>query len=112
MPTTSLSVIPIIGIGKFRHVAEGMVPFFANTPYRYCAILDFMTSPKDFTYTPHNLGVVLQNVHPRPRVIILGTGLSPEIAEEAAGVWEKYVKNFDVEETLVVNVSISIDDEQ
>ncbi|MCJ1405644.1 hypothetical protein MMC11_008873 [Xylographa trunciseda] len=106
-PTAS---IPIVAIGRTRPVAEGADAAFAGTPYRTAAIVDFTSEPAAYTYSAHNLGVVLQNLHPRPRVVICGTGLSHETADEAIEVWDTYVKSWGVTETLVINLARAAQD--
>jgi hypothetical protein len=98
--------ISVVGLGVYRHVAATMDLTFQNTPYCMAAILDLNSEPGAFTYTPHNLGVVLHALLPRPQVFITGAAISSEMTRESIEVWNSYVKNLEVENTLVINVSI------
>ena len=68
------------------------------------AILDLTSEPQAFTYNPHNLGVVLHTLQPRPQVFVTGAAITSDMTNESIGVWEKYVKDDGIEDTLVINV--------
>lgn len=86
--------IHIVVIGYHRSVIEeGMVQAFADTPtFNISAILDLEESPHSLQYSPQNLAVVLNALHPRPRVLITGTAILDEMLPEIESTWSKYVK--------------------
>lgn len=100
-------IIPVVAFGVYRHVAATTVDLFLNTPYTMAAIVDLNIEPSAFRYTPHNLGVVLHTLIPRPQVFITGAMITEEMTYESIAVWEKYVIDCKVEKTLVINVSLS-----
>ncbi|KAL4958083.1 hypothetical protein BDW69DRAFT_126937 [Aspergillus filifer] len=86
--------IPIVFFGYKRFVAiKFMPPLFSGTPYVMTSSLDQVSSREEFRYTPHNLGVVLETLHPRPRALIIGIAIDPKFCEEMRVVWESYVEN-------------------
>ena len=101
-----MQAINIVALGVYRHVAATIDATFQHTPYRMAAILDLMSEPQAFTYNPHNLGVVLHTLQPRPQVFITGAAITPAMTNESIDVWEKYVKGLGTEDTLVINVSV------
>ena len=105
MTSDMTTVVPIVALGVYRHVAATMDPFLLTTPFRLAAILDLTCEPAAFRYDAHNLGVVIQNLHPPPKVFITGAGISPEMTAESISVWDAYVKATKVTGTLVINVS-------
>jgi hypothetical protein len=96
--------IGVMGIGVYRHVAATMETTFQQTPYRMVAILDLTSEPESFRYSPHNLGVVLHTLIPRPQVLVTGAAISGEMTRESIRVWEAYVKQLGVKDTLLINV--------
>jgi hypothetical protein len=98
--------ISVVALGVYRHVAASTD--FQGGPYRIDAILDLMSEPSVFTYNPHNLGVVLHTLHPRPQVFITGAAITPAMTNESIEVWETYVKALGIENTLVINVSVEL----
>ena len=99
-------IIPVVALGVYRHVAATTVDLFAGTPYTMAAILDLNSEPAAFQYTPHNFGVVLQALIPRPQVFVTGARISEEMTRESIGVWEDYVRVNEVKNALVINVSL------
>ncbi|KAL4944183.1 hypothetical protein BDV06DRAFT_210483 [Aspergillus oleicola] len=84
--------IPVVFFGYKRFVAiKFMPPLFENTPYQMTSSIDTVSSREPFRYTPHNLGVVLETLHPRPRAFVVGIAIEPGLCEETRGVWESYV---------------------
>lgn len=81
---------------------------FQGTSYRIAAILDLKSEPQAFTYNPHNLGVVLHTLQPRPQVFITGAAITSAMTRESIEVWENYVKNLGTEDVLVINVSVQV----
>lgn len=69
------------------------------------AIIDLTSEPAAFQYTPHNFGVLLHALIPRPQVFVTGARISEEMTNESIQVWEEYVKICEVKDALVVNVS-------
>lgn len=85
-----------------------MESLFISTPFRMAAILHLTSQPAAFRYNPHNLGAVLHNLHPRPKVIILGAAISPTMTTESIVVWDTYVEEAKEDGTLVINVLVPI----
>ena len=102
-----MQTISVVAFGVYRHVAASTD--FQGGPYRIAAILDLMSEPSAFTYNPHNLGVVLHTLLPRPQVFITGAAITPAMTNESIEVWETYVKTLSVEDTLFINVSSKMD---
>lgn len=100
-----MSLINVVALGVYRHVAASMDTTFLNTPYRMTAILDLTGEPAAFRYNAHNLGVVLHALQPRPQVFITGAAISEAMTRESIEVWEAYVKITGTKGTLVINVS-------
>lgn len=106
MSTPNPNIIPIVGLGVYREVAAKMDPLFAHTPFRMTAILDLKQDPPSVRYSPQNLLTVLYNLNPRPKVFITGAAISQSMTAESIAVWESYVRESKVEETLVINVIV------
>ena len=104
MTSHKYDVIPIVALGEHRAIASSMDPLFAGTLYRPAAIMDLNQEPESVRYSAQNLTVVLYNLHPRPKVIIIGSALSQEIAVESTAVWNSYVDKVKEEDTLLINV--------
>jgi hypothetical protein len=102
----TMQAINIVALGAYRHVAAMMEKPFEHTPYRMAAIVDLNSSPESFTYSPHNLGVVLYSLHPPPQVFIIGAAISESMAEESIAVWEDSIKIRGTQDTLLINVSV------
>lgn len=98
--------INIVALGVYRHVAASMDAMFQDTPYHLAAIIDLRSQPEVFTYTAHNLGVLLHCLEPRPQVFITGLMISKEMTKEAVDVWEKYLENLKPQNPLLINVSL------
>ncbi|KUJ16193.1 uncharacterized protein LY89DRAFT_782491 [Mollisia scopiformis] len=96
--------VGVVGLGVYRHVAASTDTTFENTPYRMAAIVDLSNPPEAFRYTPHNLGVVLHCLQPRPLVFVTGAAISHEMTNESIRVWEEFVKATGTEKTLVINL--------
>lgn len=62
-----------------------------NTPYVMTAMIDFVETLEPYRYAPHNLGVVLHNLHPRSRALIIGIAVHPSLVDEITAVWNEYV---------------------
>ena len=84
-----------------------MDPLFVSTPYRMAAILDLMQDPPSVRYSAQNLYTVLFSVHPRPKVFITGAAISRAMTAESITVWDGYVRESKVKDTLVINVGAS-----
>lgn len=97
--------ISVVALGVYRHIAASMEPVFQDTQYRLTAIIDLKSEPKVFTYTAHNLGVLLHTLQPRPQVFITGLIIDEEMTKEAIVVWEQYLEDLKTEDTLLINVS-------
>jgi len=104
-----MQTISIVALGVYRHVAAKMEVPFEHTPYRMAAIVDLKSSPEAFTYSAHNLGVVLYALHPPPQVFIVGAAISQSMADESISVWKAYTTNAGTKDPLLINVSF--DDE-
>jgi hypothetical protein len=101
-----MQAINVVALGVYRHVAAMMEKPFQHTPYRMGAIVDLKSSPEAFTYSPHNLGVVLYVLHPPPQVFIIGAAISESMAKESIAVWEDSIKTRGTKDTLLINVSV------
>lgn len=100
-----MQTINIVALGVYRHVAAMMETPFQNTSYRMAAIVDLKSSPEEFTYSAHNLAVVLYALHPPPQVFIVGAAISEIMANESIAVWEDSIKTRETQDTLLINVS-------
>lgn len=91
--------IHIVAIGYHRSFIEtGMVQAFADTPiFQISAILDLEESPNPLQYSPQNLAVVLNALHPRPQILITGTAILDEMLPGIESTWSGYVKQWAVD---------------
>ncbi|CZR63457.1 uncharacterized protein PAC_13354 [Phialocephala subalpina] len=55
-------------------------------------------------YTPHNLGVVLHTLVPRPQVFVTGAAISEAMTNESIAVWEGFIKATGSPETILINL--------
>ncbi|TKW51371.1 hypothetical protein CTA1_7052 [Colletotrichum tanaceti] len=93
-PSSELVSIPVVVLGWKR--TNGIVYFAdilaeSNAPYVMTAMVDFVETMEPYRYTPNNLGVVLHNLHPRPRALVVGTAVPPSLTDEITTVWNEYV---------------------
>jgi hypothetical protein len=87
-------IIPIIVLGVTRSTALKTSSIFPSDElYRVVAALDRTDSPAEYQASPHNLGVVLRTLHPRPRALITGTAVSAEMLDGFRPVWDGYVRD-------------------
>ncbi|GKZ34767.1 hypothetical protein AbraIFM66950_005123 [Aspergillus brasiliensis] len=70
-----------------------MPPLFEGTPYRMVSFLDLVSSREPFRYSAHNMGVVLETLHLRPKAFVVGIAIDPSLCEEMEEVWKSYVEN-------------------
>ena len=106
MRPQTTSAISVVALGCYRDVAETTNTIFTGTPYRIAAVLDLYNSPPAYTYNKQNLGATLHTLSPRPQVFITGAGITPEMSEEAIGVWNEYLKNVGLRENHLINVRL------
>ncbi|KAF2163005.1 hypothetical protein M409DRAFT_57688 [Zasmidium cellare ATCC 36951] len=93
MAAAAQATIPVVVIGYARSNGIKTMPrTFENTPYTMTAFLDVQDSPSHLQFTKHNLEVVLNSLHPRPRALIIGPAIHPSIAGDMSEVWESYVQ--------------------
>ncbi|EKG08993.1 hypothetical protein MPH_14044 [Macrophomina phaseolina MS6] len=88
------SSIPLVIIGWGRENGVVFMPKVFedhNTPYEMTAMIDFVETLEPYRYSPHNLGVVLHNLHPRPRALVIGIAVPPSLVAEMTAVWSEYV---------------------
>lgn len=104
-----LKIISVVGLGVYRQVAASMDSTFENTPYRMAAVVDLTSHIGAFRYTPHNLGVVLHCLQPRPQAFVTGAAISEAMTNESIRVWEEFVEATGTEDTMVINVGFEID---
>lgn len=89
--------VPVVIIGWGRENGVVFMPkIFAEhkSPYVMTAMMDFEETLEPYRYSPHNLGVVLHNLHPRPRALIIGIAVPPSLTDEITAVWNEYVGSF------------------
>lgn len=87
----STKQVSVVVIGVSRTIGLDLIsPLFNDTPYNIVAVLDLVTSPEAYRYTPLNLGVVLNALHPRPRALVAGTAVDPKILPELENVWRDF----------------------
>jgi hypothetical protein len=101
-----MQTISVVALGVYREVAASTD--FQGGPYRLAAILDLTSEPSAFNYNPHNLGVVLHALHPRPQVFITGAAITSAMTNDSIEVWETYVKALGIENALIVNVGVEL----
>ncbi|KAL1615841.1 hypothetical protein SLS56_011663 [Neofusicoccum ribis] len=100
MASSSLNSIPLVVIGYARKIAEiFMPPLYEDTPYVMIACMDLAETKKPYQYTPHNLAVVLHNLFPRPKALVVGIAVDPSFMEEMDNVWQEYVESVLKKET-------------
>ncbi|GME39182.1 uncharacterized protein BKA55DRAFT_697207 [Neofusicoccum parvum] len=100
MASSSLNSIPLVVIGYGRKNAEiFMPPLYEDTPYVMIACMDLAETKKPYQYTPHNLAVVLHNLFPRPKALVVGIAVDPSLMEEMDNVWQEYVESVLKKET-------------
>jgi hypothetical protein len=88
--------IPLVLIGVTRHTALASANALQalNRPnYQVVACLDSTESPKAFQFSPHNLGVVLHTLYPRPQGLVTGTAVTDDVLGDIAEVWDAYVRD-------------------
>jgi hypothetical protein len=88
--------IPVVIIGWGRENGVVFMPkIFTehNSPYVMTAMMDFEETLEPYRYSPHNLGVILHNLHPRPRALIIGIAVPPSLTDEMTAVWNEYVES-------------------
>jgi hypothetical protein len=86
--------IPVVVIGWGRKNGVTFTPkLFSDhkTPYTMTAMVDFVETLEQYHYSPHNLGAVLHNLHPRPRALVVGVAVPPSLTDEITAVWNEYV---------------------
>ena len=66
---------------------------FEGTSYYLSAFFDVVDSREEFRYTPHNLGVVLDTLHPRPKALVIGAAIHPSLVDGMKETWKSYVEN-------------------
>ncbi|KAH6651789.1 hypothetical protein BKA67DRAFT_537645 [Truncatella angustata] len=90
--------IPVVVVGITRDTALAVgKTFFVDTPYFVSAALDLTESPAPFQYSPANLAVVLNALHPRPRALVTGTAVPDDMLHGIVQVWNDYVANWKVD---------------
>lgn len=78
-------------VGVSRHIGLRLIsPLLQDAPYDIVAVLDLVTSPEPYRYTPQDLGVVLNALHPRSRAIIVGTAVDPKYLPELENAWQEF----------------------
>lgn len=65
--------------------------YFENTPYYVAACMDLTEVDEEYRYSPHNLGVILHNLHPRPRALLIAIAVDPSYTQPIERVWNEYV---------------------
>ena len=96
-----MQTISVVALSVYRHVAASK-----GGPYRVAAILDPMSEPPAFNYSPHNLGVVVHILHLRPQVFVTGAAIAPAMTNESIKTWKTYVKTLGIEDTFIINVRV------
>lgn len=81
----------VIGYKRSNGVA-GMPALFKDIPYTLSSFPDVFDSRKPHLYTPHNLGTLLESLHPRPWALIVGPAIRPSLVPEIKAVWDAYVE--------------------
>ncbi|KAG7405929.1 hypothetical protein Forpe1208_v013649 [Fusarium oxysporum f. sp. rapae] len=86
--------VPVVIIGWGRENGVVFMPkIFAEhkSPYVMTAMMDFEETLEPYRYSTHNLGVILHNLHPRPRALIIGIAVPPSLTDKITAVWNEYV---------------------
>lgn len=104
----SAHTISIVALGVYRDVAAHMDSLFVDPPFRISAILDLKQDPKSVRYSPQNLMTVLFNLHPRPKVFIIGAAIPGGMTAESITVRNDYVRESKEKDTFVINVSYMV----
>lgn len=94
MRASESDIIPVVSVGYGRPIGvKFLPPLFEGTPYRAVSFLDLVSSREPFRYSAHNMGVVLETLHPRPKAFVVGIAIDPSYCEEMEKVWNSYVEN-------------------
>lgn len=118
--SSSSESIPLVVIGWGRKVGVTLPPKVLSdykTPYTMTAMVDFVETLEQYRYSPKNFGVVLHNLHPGPRALVVGIAVSPSLTDEITAVWNEYVdtvlkqefaENDEWKKNTCVHVSIAV----
>ena len=107
MSTEQKQEISVCGVGKYRKIAIFASKQLEATPFRIAAFLD-TTSPEPYKFTSERLALVLRSLYPAPRCFIAGEGIEAEVNAAAVQVWKEFVKECEVEDPLLINVSAPV----
>ncbi|KAK1506019.1 hypothetical protein CTAM01_03354 [Colletotrichum tamarilloi] len=83
--------VVVIGLGRGRGISD-IPPIFENPPYHVAACMDLTEVDEEYRYSPHNLGIILHNLHPRPRALLIGIAVDPSYTQPVERVWNEYVE--------------------
>lgn len=87
------NAVSVLVIGWERKNGVKIMPaLFESTPYTMTAFLDIMESRQPHRYSSHNLGAVLDSLHPRPRALVVGPAVDPALNTDLEIVWSNYVR--------------------
>ena len=91
LPHCRLSVV-VIGVHRLDALgaAAALDPLRPN--YRVVSCLDYTESPEPLRFSPHNLAVVLNSLHPRPKALVTGTAVSNATLKEIEPIWKRHVR--------------------
>ncbi|KAB8275417.1 hypothetical protein BDV30DRAFT_207861 [Aspergillus minisclerotigenes] len=94
MRASESDIIHVVSVGYGRpNGVKFLPPLFEGTPYRMVSFLDLVSSREPFRYSAHNMGVVLETLHPRPKAFVVGIAIDPSYCDEMEKVWNSYVEN-------------------
>lgn len=96
--------ISVVGVGKYRAIAQYASKVLDGTPFHMAAVMDAM-SPDPYNFKPERMGLVLRSLNPEPRCFLVGEGIPEEDNAAAVEVWKEFIKEKEVKHPLLINVS-------
>jgi hypothetical protein len=88
--------VPCVILGKDRSVTEAVASQLLPHDFSVNASL------YEAIYSTENFRILVRALLPRPKALIIGGGFSEEEAKPAREVWEEYVKEFGVNDAVLV----------
>ncbi len=90
------------GTRRLPPITPSCTPLNCSKTYITHSLLQFdLRAPREHSYSAQNLRVVLQNLVPNAQVFTIGLQIHEATAREAKRVWEEYINECDVKNTLV-----------
>lgn len=94
---TTETPITAVLIGSHRSTADKQDESFAGTPYKVVAILDMSESLEGLQYSAQNLAILLNALHPPPRILITGTAVPDSKLPDIQTIWNDFTRRWQVD---------------